>query len=287
MRPPTTRTFHIPAADGAQLEAQEYLPPHGVDPDLPTVVLAHGWTVARGSWRPVIEELHTHRAVRVIAYDQRGHGGSSMGTGTASVRGLGDDLATVIAATAPEGPLVLGGHSMGGMTIMAYAGRHHREFVSRVRGVALVATAASVEGRQPIPLEGLVMGLVARAPRIAPRFLVPTPIQGRLIFGEGADPAHVKEAVAMIQRTKMPTIGAFFSAIEQHDEIESLAHFVDVPTHVLVGTKDRLTPVSWARRLKEQIPDARLTVLPGKGHMLTYEATASVTDALIDYIDAR
>lgn len=281
----TSSTFRLPVSGGARLLAEEFVPAGGADPALPTVVLAHGWTVARASWQPVIDELQRHRQVRVVAYDQRGHGQSTMGSDPASVRGLGDDLAAVLAATAPEGPIVLGGHSMGGMSVMAYAGRHHADFSSRVRGVALVATAASVAGRRPIPLESFVMGVAARAPRIAPRFLVPTPIQGRLLFGEGADPADVKAAVGMIKRTKMPTIGAFFAAIEEHDEIEALAHFVDVPTHILVGTKDRLTPVKWARMLADQIPTARLTVLPGLGHMLTYEATPAVTDALIDFID--
>ena len=285
MKAATTSTVRIPVSGGARLMAQEFLPAGGVDTTLPTVVLAHGWTITRHSWLPVIDELQRHRAVRVIAYDQRGHGESTMGSDPASVRGLGDDLASVITATVPEGPIVLGGHSMGGMSVMAYAGLHHAEFVSRVRGAALVATAASVAGRKPIPLEGLVMGVASRAPRIAPRFLVPTPIQGRLLFGEGANPDDVKTAVGMIKRTKMPPIGAYFNAIEQHDEIEALAHFVDVPTHILVGTKDRLTPVKWARMLQEQIPTARLTVLPGLGHMLTYEATGTVADALIDFID--
>ena len=100
-----------------------------------------------------------------------------------------------------------------------------------------------------------------------------------MIFGRDANPADVKEVVGLIKRTKMPTIGAFFTAIEAHDEIASLAHFVDVPTHILVGSKDRLTPVAWARMLQEQIPGSRLTVLPDLGHMLAYEATGTVTDA--------
>jgi len=287
MRAPSTERFVVPVAHGARLHAQEFLPAGSLDPALPTVVLAHGWTLTHASWRPVIDELLVHRAVRVVAYDQRGHGASTMGRPeSATVRLLGDDLKQVIDAVAPEGPVLLGGHSMGGMTVMAYAGSHHTHFGARVCGVVLVGTAASVQGRRPIPLESFVMGVAARAPRIAPRVLVPTAVQGRLLFGRGAKPSDIKTAVAMIQRTKMPTIGQFFHAIEDHDEIESLAHFVDVPTHILVGSMDRLTPVSYARMLQDAIPSARLTVIPDKGHMLTYEATATVADTVIDLVDA-
>lgn len=282
----SVETVQVEADWGAMLTAEVFEPVGGADPDLPTVVLAHGWTMARRSWRPVVEELHTHRGARVVAYDQRGHGRSTMGRARASVRALGDDLATVIAALAPEGPLVLGGHSMGGMTVMAYAGRHHEEFSERVVGTALVATAASLEGRNPIPLEGLVMSVASWAPRIPAGFFVPEFVQGRLMFGDNPSPADVHEAVAMVKGTAMPVIGAYFTALSEHDEIASLARFVDVPTHILVGTKDRLTPVSYARTLSDQIPTARLTVLPGLGHMLMYEATGVVTDAFIDFLDA-
>lgn len=285
MRAAVTRRFTLPVGEGAILQAQEYLPRGPVDPTLPTVVLAHGWTLTRDAWLPVIDALLRDHPVRVIAYDQRGHGESTMGRPEqASVRLLGEDLHALIETLVPSGSVVLGGHSMGGMTIMAYAGAHHPEFVSRVRGVTLVGTAASVQGRTPVPLESFVMGVASRAPGIAPHFLVPTRVQGPMLFGKGADPADVRTAVAMIQRTKMPTIGKFFHAIGDHDEIESLAHFVDVPTDILVGSKDRLTPVKWARMLQESIPGSTLTVLPELGHMLTYEATDDVAASLARHL---
>jgi pimeloyl-ACP methyl ester carboxylesterase len=285
VRAAVTRRFTLPVGEGAILQAQEYLPRGPVDPTLPTVVLAHGWTLTRDAWLPVIDALLRDHPVRVIAYDQRGHGESTMGRPEqASVRLLGEDLHALIETLVPSGSVVLGGHSMGGMTIMAYAGARHPEFISRVRGVTLVGTAASVQGRTPVPLESFVMGVASRAPGIAPHFLVPTRVQGPMLFGKGADPADVRTAVAMIQRTKMPTIGKFFHAIGDHDEIESLAHFVDVPTDILVGSKDRLTPVKWARMLQESISGSTLTVLPELGHMLTYEATDDVAASLARHL---
>lgn len=279
------RKLVVPASDGALLRVEEHLPDGPVPDGAPVVVLAHGWTLTRASWRPVIEELLARRAVRVVAYDQRGHGGSTMGEVEPTVRMLGEDLATVISAMAPNGPLVLGGHSMGGMTILAYAGQHHDELVARVRGVVLASTAASIEGRRPIPFEGFVMRVCRLAPGIPPGLLVPVAAQRRLSFGEAARPEDVLDAVHQIQRTKMPTIGRFFTAISEHNEIDALAHLESVPTHILVGSRDRLTPERWSHVLHEEIPGSRLTVLDGLGHMLTYEATDVVTDALAAMVD--
>lgn len=283
----STQSFTVAMADGAILTGTEYLPNDGVEPGSPTVVLAHGWTLTRESWHPVIEELHKVRRVRIVAYDQRGHGKSSMGGVTEpSVRALGHDLDAVIRSMAPSGPIVLGGHSMGGMTIMAYAGLHHGIFKERVRGIVLVSTAASVQGRKPIPLEAFVMATASRMPALGPgRVIVPTRVQGRMLFGEGARKEDVKHAVRQIQMTKMPIIGKYFTALQSHDEVEALAHFIDVPTHILVGTKDILTPPKWSRNLQDAIPGSTLEVFPGLGHMLTYEKTDAVANALVAMID--
>lgn len=278
------RRVTIPAGGGALLIAQEHLPQAPLGPDLPTLVLAHGWTLCRAAWRPIIEAVHASHPLRIVTYDHRGHGESTMGDeAEASVPELARDLDAVIRALAPEGRLVLGGHSMGGMAIMAYAGQFHTELKARVNGVVLVSTAASVAGRRPIPLEGLVMAVSKRMPAIGPGPLVPVGVQGRMMFGKGARQEDVLETVRMIQHTKMPTIGRYFDAISGHDEIGSLAHFVDVPTHVMVGDQDRLTPVSHGRRLAQEISGARFTELPGLGHMLPYEATDVVAQALAAY----
>lgn len=282
----TNRTFAIPSTHDATIIAEEILPDHAPPAGTPTVVLAHGWCMARESWHKVIGELLTHRDVRIIIYDQRGHGQSTLGDlETASVRVLGEDLYRVIETTAPDGPLVLAGHSMGGMSIMAFAGLHHQDLAARVRGTVLASTASSIEGRDPVPLESLIMFVAARAPQIAPHQLVPIIAQGRLIFGQRPNKDDVRHAVRQIQRTKMPTIGKFFAALADHQEVDALAHFVDVPTHILTGTRDRLIPVAHSQALKAEIPHAVLTVLPGRGHMLPYEAAEAIADAIISLFD--
>jgi pimeloyl-ACP methyl ester carboxylesterase len=282
------RILRIPAEGGAMLSATEFAPSSPPDADTPTVVLAHGWTLTRESWEPVVREVQSHRAVRIVTYDQRGHGRSSWGgVRSQSIRALADDLATVLEATAPSGPLVLGGHSMGGMTVLAYAGRHRSAFADRVRGTVLVSTTASVAGRRGIRGEAMAMSLASRVPLLAPRALLPAAVHRRHAFGENPDPAAVKATARQIGRTPFATTGRYFTSISAHDEVESLDSVALAPSRVLVGSRDRITPARWSRALHAGIPGSVLTVLPGKGHMLTYEATDAVADALIEMIDRR
>ena len=280
------RSIRVQVSYGASLFAEELVPQLPVPEGTPTIVLAHGWCQDHTSWHKIIAGLERDRPLRIVTYDQRGHGRSSMGQLTdPSVRILGDDLFEVIHAVCPEGPLLLVGHSMGGMSVMAYAGLHYDHFTERVGGVVLASTASSIEGRSPVPLEGLIMAVASRAPGIPPRLLVPRLVQGRLLFGAHADRDDVRHAVHQIQHTKMPTIGRFFYALGSHDEADALAHFVDVPTHIIAGSEDRLIPVPHSERLLSMIPQATLTVLPGVGHMTTYEGADVIVAAILELLD--
>lgn len=280
------RTLRVPVSYGANLFVEEIAPARPIADGTPTLVLSHGWCLDRTSWHKVVAGVQRDRPIRVVIYDQRGHGRSSMGQMTEpSVRILGDDLFEVIQATAPRSPLVVAGHSMGGMSIMAYAGLHHTHFAEHVHGVVLCSTACSLEGRNAIPLETFLMAVASRAPGIPPRLFVPRMVQGRLLFGVGADKEDIRHAVAQVKNTKMPTIGRFFYAIERHNESESLAHFVDVPTHIIAGSDDRLIPVPVAEALASLIPDSQLKVLQDIGHMSTYESDEVIVESILTMLD--
>lgn len=267
--------YTVSTTDGTLLRVEEHGPRTG-----PTVVLAHGWTLTRRSWLPVIEHL-VARGLRVVSYDQRGHGDSGRLTGAVSIRALGDDLATVLDVVSPQGPVVLGGHSMGGMTVMAYAGRHPESFAQRVAGVVLVATSAGdLHAGLLRTVEARAMSVLARMPHLPLGPIVTARGQRRLLFGVRADDQHVRLTRDQVAATLMPTVGRFFDALGKHDEEAALAQFAEVPTAILVGDCDRLTPVRHARRLAELVPHAQLRVLPDCGHMLAYEATDEVVDAV-------
>lgn len=269
------RPLTVFADDGARLAAWVHEP---AAPSTLTVVLAHGWTLDHRSWERVVPLLQEHAPVRVVTYDQRGHGSSTLRgrrrrpRTAPSVRALGDDLAAVIAATAPTGPLVLGGHSMGGMTVMAYAGTHPDDVRARVRGVALVSTSAGELRGLGRRGEAPLMRTIARVPGMRAGRAITQEGQRRLLFGVHARSADVAATREMVAATRLATIGGYYAALGRHDEAQALAVLADVPTHVLVGERDRLTPVSHARRLAELVPHAELDVLADVGHMLGYEA---------------
>jgi pimeloyl-ACP methyl ester carboxylesterase len=282
-----TESFVVEGAAGARIVGETYYPPRAVDEKRPTVILAHGWTLNRTLWSRVIRGIHARVPVRVVAYDQRGHGESSPGSGKASVGQLGDDLATVIAETT-GGHFVLAGHSMGGMTVMAYAGRYPEDLLSRCAGVVLLGTAAADVKRPGWfgRVEMGVMHVAKRGPRIPAGIFVTNPHQRYLNFGDDADPRDVRLVRNAIAATKIRDMGNYFTALEELDESASLAMLGQIPTTIMVGTKDRLTPVHYARALHEGISGSRLIEIPGKGHMLGFEATAEVCDVIAHHVMA-
>jgi pimeloyl-ACP methyl ester carboxylesterase len=168
---------------------------------------------------------------------------------------------------------------MGGMTVMAYAGLHPDDFTARVRGVVLVSTMAeSLERPVPVRLRR-AMRLIARLPRIPAGRFVTLAGQRKLLFGPQAEEVHVSLTRDMVAATTLPTMGRFYQAIQELDEAQALSRFDGIPTVVLVGDRDRLTPPRQSERIAEVVPHADLRVLPGLGHMLAYEATDEVVDA--------
>ncbi|GAA4215869.1 alpha/beta fold hydrolase [Actinocatenispora rupis] len=286
--PATTTT--VPAADGTPLAVRTVGP---TDADR-TLVLAHGWALTSAYWNPVVRRVA--RAVpglRVVAYDQRHHGGSGRGRSALSVDLLGTDLARVLAETAPRGRILLGGHSMGGMTLLAFAAAYPEVVESRVDGVALVSTSAGDLARDTPgllrALRGRLGRTILRCPSLVDgaRRLLPPSVpahrdrMARLLFGHTTAPEVVRAGAAAIHHCPIRTIVEFVPALDAHDKRTALAPLAGVPVRVLVGTEDRLTPPRHARFLAEHIPGADLTVLPGRGHMLALEDPETVASTLI------
>ncbi|ADB30867.1 alpha/beta hydrolase fold protein [Kribbella flavida DSM 17836] len=135
-----------------------------------TVVLGHGWTCSTRSWHHQLEGLPAvlgPDAVRVVAYDHRGHGRSGAApTGTTRIEQLAEDLVTVLDELVPSGPVVYAGHSMGGMTLMALADQRPDLFGERITGAVLVSTSS---GQITSRAFGLPARLDGAAAVVAPR----------------------------------------------------------------------------------------------------------------------
>jgi pimeloyl-ACP methyl ester carboxylesterase len=284
-------------ADGVQLHVSVTGPA-----DAPvTVVLSHGWCQDRRTWRHQIAALAEmgHKAPRVIAYDTRGHGHSSAThLHSATLAQLGDDMAAVIRRYAPDGPVVLAGHSMGGMTIMEYAHGHPDEFAARVKGLLLVSTTAEghTHTRYGLPDqlaallragETLGAGLLARSGAWRPhRVVLPAlrPALRWLLFGDECADEAMMLTMRGLGRAPLRSIGGFRESIGAQRRLETLAELVGMPSAVLVGSRDRLTPPACAESIAGALPGAELTVVPGAGHMLPLEKPAEVSAALVTLV---
>jgi pimeloyl-ACP methyl ester carboxylesterase len=256
-----------------------------------TVVLAHGWTLDARTWGPVAAALAGPDA-RVVRYDHRGHGRSAeVDPATMTLDQLADDLAEVLVHVAPDGPLVLAGHSMGAMTLMALAERHPG-VLERAVGIGLVATAAgglatTSFGLPPATapvlraVEGRLFGALrwARRPRLGdPRVLAPA--ARWLLLGPDADADSVRVTTRAFAACRPSTLAGFRPTLAAHEREAALAAFAGIPTVVLAGSRDRLTPVSAARRIATALPSAELTVFPGAGHMVPLERAVPVARRL-------
>ncbi|MDC0772935.1 alpha/beta fold hydrolase [Streptomyces sp. HD] len=274
--PVPARELTAVSADGARLHIEVHGPEHA-----PPVVLAHGWACSTAFWAAQIRELAADH--RVIAYDQRGHG-RSPASPACSPDALADDLEAVLKATlAPGEQAVIAGHSMGGMTVMAAAGRPAlREHAAAVllcsTGASRLVSESTViplrAGRPRTWLTRRVLG--SRAP-LGPVTPIARAILKYATMGPGSAP-HMVEACARIVHACPRKVRYAWSQVLDLLDLDHGVRQLSVPTAVVVGTADRMTPPVHARALAAALPDCLgVTELAGLGHMTPVEAPELVT----------
>jgi pimeloyl-ACP methyl ester carboxylesterase len=296
--PPPPGSRVVEADDGVRLHVEVDGPQ-----DAPlTVLFSHGFTARLAEWELQRAALR-HRA-RLVLWDQRGHGRSAITPlPDATIDRTGRDLGQVLDAVAPTGPVVLAGHSMGGMSIMALARQRPELFGPRVVGVFLLATSAG--GLVETGTLGWVVTAIRRLgllpvylrflQLIAPlleRFrwrgsAVARWFTRRLLFGrDDADPTAVRLVQSLLEETPYPVVMAFYATFLDHDETAALDVLRRVPVTVVAAGHDRLTPVDHGRRLAEAIgPGAELVVVEGAGHSVNLTRPGIVDDALDRLLD--
>lgn len=253
--------------------------------DAPTLVLAHGWTLTHESWRPVVTAL-AGSGLRIVLWDQRGHGRSAIGLhrkriDTLTVDHLGRDLRTVVRSVVPaQSPVVLGGHALGGLTVMSYAAQFPDEIAARVRGVLLVATAAHGIELGDRRGEARFMRLLARGLPLPAGPAVRYKAQRTAHFGDAPAAEHVTAVREQVASTRTTTFGAFHDPIARVDVRGAFAALGGLPVSIVVGRRDRLTPNARSRAMWLALPHATYTEVPTAGHMLTYEATGDIVREL-------
>jgi non-heme chloroperoxidase len=248
----------------------------------PTVVLSHCWTGSRATWEPVAARLAA-AGRRVVLYDQRGHGASTMGPDAPTVEQLGEDLAAVLEAVDAR-DAVVAGHSMGGMAIQALAVGRPEVIAERVVALVLAGTAGF----------GVAGGPLSRAARFVTgnrsiERLVAGPLGPALIRGTvGRTPRQAHLVATRDAYLSLPTEvrRTFLIALQAMDFRAGLAS-VAVPTTVVIGSRDLLTPPRLGRALAKAIPGARLVELPGGGHMLPYEEPDRLAEIILSASHAQ
>jgi pimeloyl-ACP methyl ester carboxylesterase len=297
------RSYSVVAQDGVVLHVEEVGP---ADADL-TIVFAHGWTLRSGAWHfqrlgligPDFggePEAAGHPRARMVFYDQRSHGRSSRAPdGQVTMADLAGDLASVIGTAAPDGPLVLVGHSMGGMALITLAGLRPQLFADRVHGVGLISTAANGLalpglGRALLstgnPLLRMVTSAATRYPALLERTRAGTRDAMWLLtksfgFARQDVPTDVVDYLdEMIASVPVDVIAEFVPPLMGLDAVDALPALADIPTVLVIGDADRVTPPARTQVIAQSLPRAELVVLPQAGHMAVLEAPDEVNRAL-------
>ena len=276
----------IITSDGVRLEVRDY---GSAGSATHTLVLLHGLSLTQASWALQIRELRRRwgNSVRIVTYDHRGHGDSTgAAMQTYQIDRLAADLADVLTALHVKGPLTLAGHSMGGMTALAYFGRPAEDRPVEPQGLVLIATAAGRLAERGIgrllasrATEGL-FGLVSRMPRRA----VDRSIEGLArpmlngivkYYGHGIADA----TTSPVHTISLTTAAGFLLGLKRYDQYHTL-NSIAAKTIIISGGADVLTPVAHANDLAAAIPDAVHVHQPTAGHMLLHEESELVTNAI-------
>jgi pimeloyl-ACP methyl ester carboxylesterase len=294
---PADRSGHVTGDGGLRLYFEEDGPA-----DAPaTVVLVHGFCLDHHDFlfqRRMLRERFGD-SVRIVSFDLRSHGRSQRAQSEHStIDHLGADLYAILETLVPTGPVVLVGHSMGGMTIMALADQHPELFRpgGTVAGVALISTStgklAGVSLGLPAALaklRGPVLPVLLRGVRQQSALLergraratdIAWVFVGKLAFGGPVDPALVEFVSRLIAATPIDVIADFYSTLMDHDKLAALDALVGNRVLVVCGEEDLITPPDHSRAIADMLPDAELVLVPRAGHLVQLEKPHEVEGSL-------
>ena len=291
----------VTAADGTDLHV-EIVEPAG-SADKPTVVFVHGFALDMGTFYFQRKALTDKGDQRLVFYDQPGHGRSGrLASGEYDIAALGKSLAAVLNAAVPDGHIILVGHSMGGMTIMAFAEQYPEWFGGRVTGVVLMSTSAGLIDKTKLGLPTLVAR--ASAPffplwgkaadlggnRIDRARVISSDLAWLLTrrygFGEARpSPSLVTFVETMNSKTSVETLTKYLHTLYTHNRFPALSALRGVPVLVIVGTRDYLTPVTHSEQILQHLPEAQLIKIDNSGHVVMLEKADEVNAALLPFLE--
>jgi pimeloyl-ACP methyl ester carboxylesterase len=278
----------------------------------PTVLFVHGYTLNLGSF--IFQRRALTKAfgdsVRQVFYDQRSHGRSERAPGqSCTIEQLGHDLNSVIDRLIPAGPIVLVGHSMGGMTVMALAHQHPELFTAagarsaRIESVVLINTSSgelknltlglpNALARLHAPVLPIVLRRAAKnaalieQARTMGRDLAWAMTKRLSFAAKDVDPAVVAYCTTMISATPVDVVADFYPTLMAHDGRLGLRNLKDCPVLVIGADSDAMTPLEHSKAIARELPEARLVVAENSGHLLMLEHPELVNEPLVAVVEA-
>ncbi|MES9609405.1 alpha/beta fold hydrolase [Actinomadura sp. NPDC000929] len=264
-------------------------------------MFCHGWTLTQDSWH--FQRKALRGLGRLVFWDHRGHGRSDGGARDGyAVPRLARDLGAVIEATVPaDTPVVLVGHSMGGMTIMRYADENPELVGRKILAAGLLCTSSGGLGEVTLGMPALIartthrlmpaaLGALGAGSGVVERVRhlgrdAAALVEDLVAFGPDASPAAVAFAEQMMTDTRMDAFVDFFRSMITTEVISECASLGGADTLVIGAENDMLTPVEHSLKIASCVPSGRLEVVPGAGHMAMLERPSIVSDHLGDLIE--
>jgi len=298
----TGPTVHTPDGVDLHTEVDERTtgatPRHGgpLPPDAPTLVLVHGYALSLDCW--LFQRERFRGRVREVLYDQRSHGRSGRSDAAhCRVPQLAEDLRQVLAELTDDGPVVLAGHSMGGMTIMHLALSYPELFGPQVKGVALFSTSAGemadysplrvVPGWAFSKVAPLLLAGLNRVPDLVERGRkagsdLGFAVTRRMAFGSDVPTSYVELVSEMLGETSLEVVADFYPTFAELDEYRAFDVVGRVPCVVVGGTDDMITTIERTDKIIELLPGARAVRVEHCGHLGLMEHHEVFSDALED-----
>jgi len=286
------RSYVVTTPDGVPLAVREAGPE---DAEV-TMVFAHGFCLRMGAFHFQRTRLPQRLGprVRMVFYDQRGHGRSGEGAPeTYTLAQLGEDLESVLKVIAPRGVIVLVGHSMGGMTVLSHAGQFPEQYGRRIVGAALISSAAEGVSRSPLGeiLKNPALEAVRFTARSAPKLMhrgrnVSRSLIGPVLRAASYSDMQVSRSLdafsqRMMNGTPIATLVGFLDPLENHDETAGLWTLLQIPTLIACGDHDLITPDEYSRKMAASLPLSELVIVTGASHLALLDKPDAINDGLV------
>jgi 3-oxoadipate enol-lactonase len=245
----------------------------------PVVVLLHGFPLDRTMW----DEQRTTigRLYRLIAPDLRGHGESAAPEGIYTMDAMADDVIDLLDALGLTEPVVLGGLSMGGYVAFSLVLR----YPDRFRALMLMDTRAGADTPEAARGREEMARRVEETGTAEPVVDAMLPKLFSEISRQRRADVVARTREQMLRTPARAVAGALRGMASRPDRTADLPR-ITLPTLVMVGADDILTPPAEAQKLAQGIPNARLIEIPDSGHLSPLENPAPANAAMLEFLES-